>query len=259
MQHLTRRDVLKLLGTLGLALPASSVLMGCDSNRTPFDGEVLIVGSGAAGMASGYLLAQAGLPFRILEASPRYGGRMKSTDSFVDFPIPLGAEWLHVSPDELRATVNDSSVEITTQTIPYQPDDTFGYAENGTYEVVELTDGDRKFVGTTWLDFFKAYIVPSVESAMQFETEIVTVDYQTDRVVLTDRAGATYEADKVIVTVPMKILQQGRVTFAPELPARMQRAIRDANIWSGIKVFLEFREPFYPTFLGFPDSMTDRG
>jgi len=56
---------------------------------------VLIVGAGAAGLACGYFLHQLDIPFRILEAQPVLGGRMRDNRTLADVPPPLGAEWLN--------------------------------------------------------------------------------------------------------------------------------------------------------------------
>lgn len=71
---------------------------------------------------------------------------------------------------------------------------------------------------------------------------------------LTDSLGGIREADKVIVTVPLKQLQTNAVVFQPPLPGYKVKAIQKANIWGGIKVFIPFSEKFYPTLTAFSDS-----
>lgn len=265
---MTRNEFLKISGLLGISIPLQSVFTAC--NKEPlepsdFNGAVLIIGAGAAGMATGYLLAQRGIDFQILEASTTYGGRMKRTTSFVDFPISLGAEWLHIAESELSNIVNNSSTQIATQFEGYQAQDQIGYYEDGDLSYSNLSEEfgkdfvDKKFINSTWLDFFEEYIVPSIRSKMVFNTQITSVDYQGTTVIATDRTGQTYEADKIIVTVPLKILQEGDITFLPQLPSAHRNAIQDAPIWGGIKVFLEFSEHFYPPYLTFPDSETETG
>ena len=48
----------------------------------PFKGKVIIIGAGAGGLSAGYLLAQQGTDFEILEASENYGGRIKINQEF---------------------------------------------------------------------------------------------------------------------------------------------------------------------------------
>ena len=54
------------------------------------------------------------------------GGRMKTTNNFTLFAIPLGAEWLHTGVSLLDEIVNDSTVSVTTQTQTYSPNDIGG-------------------------------------------------------------------------------------------------------------------------------------
>ncbi|MEM9955174.1 MAG: FAD-dependent oxidoreductase [Chloroflexota bacterium] len=244
---------------LGISTSLPSLLTA-NAQEPSFDGSVLIIGAGAAGMSAGYLLQQQGIEFQILEASSNYGGRMKRTTDFADFPIPLGAEWLHRNPSVLDDIVNDATVDIRTQLQAYSSDDIAGYFEDGELYTYSLEDwNDLKFIDSTWFDFFEEYIVPSIEEKMQFNTQILSIDYGNDGVVVTDQDDNTYEADKIIMCVPLKILQDGDISFNPSLPRNKARAIENANIWGGIKVFIEFTEAFYPVALEFPDSYTNDG
>lgn len=220
---------------------------------------MLIIGAGAAGMSAGHLLAQRGVDFRILEAAPSYGGRIKHTRDFVDFPIPLGGEWLHGEPDDLVAIVNDDSVEIPTRLVGYERDDSAGFFDDElTIEPMGIYE-DLKFVGSSWLGFFETLIVPGITDRMTFGTQIVRIDSTGDAIVATDAAGATYEAAAVIVTVPITILRDGDIEFVPPLPDTKVAALDEAKVWGGMKVFVEFSEQFYPATLEFDDSITVDG
>ncbi len=267
-----RRHFLQICGVLGIG----TAVAGCAGtgqvadSAAPVDGaevdgaersdaapSVLIIGAGAAGMSAAYLLSQQGVSFRVLEAAPIHGGRIKRSTDFVDFPIPLGAEWLHDDPETLEEIVNDDEVDINTRLAAYGPGDTVGYFD-GELTIDALEDADLKFVGSTWLDFFDAYVVPSIADRMVFDTQIVAIDH-VDGVVLTDAAGAQHTADAVIVTVPLSVLRDSEIDFTPALPSAKIEAIDSVEVWGGIKVFIEFDEPFFPTFVEFPDSATDTG
>lgn len=264
---MNRKEFIKMCGLLGISIPLHGMLAACSSsNEAPvvvggFSGKVLIVGAGAAGLAAGYLLAQNGIEFEILEASSAYGGRMKQTTSFVDFPIPLGAEWLHVSASELANIVNDSGVQVTTQTTGYDSQDIVGHYEDGQYTtgVMGDPDQDRKFINSTWFDFFSTYIVPSISNNIRFNTAVIDINYSANTAVVTDNHGQTYSADKVLFTAPLKMLQERAIRFTPALPANKQSAIQQADVWGGIKVFIEFTDKFYPVILSFADSETQVG
>ncbi len=267
---MNRREFVAACSLFGISLPFQSFLQSCsEDDEAPiipgdFEGSVLIIGAGAAGMAAGYLLEQLGIEYQILEADTTYGGRFRTDTTFTDFPIPLGAEWLHVSEAELPAIVNNEAVEIDTRLLPYSPTDTSGYFSNGQLTVNEVgsavnDDQDKKFIGSSWFDFFEEYIVPSIQSKMQFNTQITSIDYSGDKVIATDMDGMPYEADRLVLTVPLKLLQLRQVNFRPDLPNNKQNALASATIWSGMKVFLKFSEAFYPTFLYFDDSATNEG
>ena len=89
----------------------------------------------------------------MLEAASTHGGRIKRTNNFVDFPIPLGGEWLHVEEATLARIVNDDTVEITQAMAAYDPDDLAGVVEDGVVAYERAGSWpDLKFVGSTWLD-----------------------------------------------------------------------------------------------------------
>ncbi|NQZ43020.1 MAG: FAD-dependent oxidoreductase [Flavobacteriaceae bacterium] len=267
---MNRKEFVKMCGLFGISIPFQTVLESCnEGSEAPivagdFEGTVLIIGAGAAGMATAYLLAQQGISFRILEADSSYGGRFRTNNTFTDFPIPLGAEWLHVAESELPAIVNDPKVTIETVTLPYSASDTSGFFSNGELTVETVgnavnDDQDKKFIGSSWFDFFETYIVPGIRDRMRFNTQVTSIDYSGNQVIATAADGSTYEADKLVVTVPLKLLQLGQLGFTPELPNNKLNAIANANIWSGMKIFLKFSEAFYPTFLYFDDSQTNEG
>ena len=54
-----------------------------------------------------------------------------------------------------------------------------------------------------------------------------------------------YSADKVVVCVPLKMLQTEQIEFTPLLPKTKTEVIKQAEIWSGFKAFFEFSKPFY--------------
>ena len=59
------------------------------------DTEVVVVGGGAAGIAAGRRLVDAGIECLVVEARPRLGGRSWTIGDGSGFPIDLGCGWLH--------------------------------------------------------------------------------------------------------------------------------------------------------------------
>ncbi len=248
---MTRKDFIKVCGILGIGIPAQSLISGCsDSSDNNFSGKVVIIGAGAGGMASGYLLKKQGIDFEILEASPNYGGRMKINTDFADFPIPLGSEWIHTDKNIFERIVDDNSVDINIETKAYTSNDTFALWENGELEVSSLNDSDLKFVNSSWFNFFEDYILPSINDKISLNTIVQSIDYSGDQVVI-ETQGNQFTADKVIIATPLKILQLGDISFSPALPSDKLDAINETLVWDGFKAFIEFSEKFYDTTIGF--------
>ena len=233
---MTRKEFIKICGILGVSLPLESLLLSCektDELTIPFEGKVIIIGAGAGGLSAGYLLQQQGIDFEILEASAMHGGRMRINTNFADFPIPLGAEWLETGTGIFQEIVNDSSVQVDIQTVADDP--------------------DRKFVNSSWFSFFEEYIVPSISTKIVYNTVVQSIDYSGDQVLITTQNGP-YTADKVVVATPLKILQDGDISFTPNLPQDQLDAINNTIIWEGFKAFFEFSTKFYDDEFEFPIS-----
>lgn len=252
---MTRKDFLKACGLLGIGLPLQPLLSSCEKNPLTPDSKVIVIGAGAAGLSAGYLLQQQNINFEILEASSTFGGRTKTNFDFADFPIPLGAEWLHTDTGVFTELLSDGSASVNT--VPYDESVDYGLWDGEQITVAEAGfDTDRKFVGATWFTFFRDFVEPSITDKISYNKVVQSIDYSGDKIIV-ETASEQYEADKVIFTAPVKILQVGDITFTPELPNRKQNAIDDVVIWDGFKAFIEFSEKFYPTFVGFTDGIAE--
>lgn len=221
--------------------------------------KVIIIGAGAAGLSAAYLLNQAGIEVQVLEASDNYGGRMKRTLEFTDFPISLGAEWLHTKKEFLDKMINDPSVQLNSPTTPYNFKNDYAILEGKQISLKDLGFSiDQKFIGTSWFDFYEKYIVPSIKEKLLFKQVVNSVDYSGDQVLI-NTSDKSFTADKVILTVPVKLLQSKTVLFKPELPDAKKKAIEDITVWGGCKAFIEFSEQFYPSVTGFKISPETAG
>lgn len=239
-----RRDFLAMAALFGINTLASPTRSHA---RTP--NKVIVIGAGAAGLTAGYRLKQRGIDFQILEASNTYGGRMKRNSQFADFPLPLGAEWLHVSPRVFKTIISNPAVNVVVPTIGYNRNDGYGFWDGNALRLSNLGgDTDRKFVNFSWLGFFERYIVPDVVGKIRFRDPVIAIDTTGPKALVQTQSGNTFTADEVIVTVPLKMLQKRQISFTPRLPRRKANAIDKAKVWDGFKAFLEFETSFYPAY-----------
>ncbi len=244
---------------MGIGLPfLTSIIAACEKEviefpefSTSFSGKVLVIGAGASGLAAGYLLSRYNVDFEIIEASPVYGGRVKRASNFVDFPIDLGAEWIHATPAVLSEILNNPELDASIDFITYNPQTLKGYRDGRLqpHNYASNFYSEIKFKSTTWFGFFEQYIVPHFEDKIIYNQPVATIDYSGSKVAVTTIDDTVYEADKVIVTAPIKILQSDTISFVPALPAAKTEAINSISMGDGLKVFIEFKEKFYPDLM----------
>lgn len=259
---MTRKDFIEQSLIMGVGIPFLSTLFlqSCDEGesifprfKTSFSGKVLIVGAGAAGLAAGYLLKYYGVDFEIIEANPVYGGRLKKTDDFADFPIDIGAEWIHTDPKILADIANDPRAREVIDIIVYNPQTVQSW-KNGkmrSHNYISKLYSEWKFKNSTWFDFFEQWIVPEIADKILLNRPVTAINYETDKIILKTTTDDLYEADKVLITSSVKMLQNGYITFLPALPHEKTEAFRKIDMGDGIKIFIEFREKFYPDILAF--------
>ncbi|WP_299551715.1 NAD(P)/FAD-dependent oxidoreductase [Seonamhaeicola sp.] len=260
MKKITRQEFIKSSLILGVSLPfISSFLVSCEDEQgvvlpkfeTNFSGKVIVIGAGASGLCAGYLLQRHNIDFEIIEASSTFGGRVKRATGFADFPIDLGAEWIHASPSILADIVDDPTKNSNIEFITYNPQEISAW-NNGKLREHNYASNfysEYKFKNTTWFGFFERYIVSEFVDKITYNQPIVEIDYSANKVLVRSIDNTVYEADKVLVTVPIKILQGRTINFIPEMPVIKQDAINSISMGDGIKVFIEFKKRFYPDIL----------
>lgn len=82
-------------------------------HRGSRSGQVVIVGAGVAGLAAGQSLREAGVPFTILEARSRIGGRVFTMHPRgLAVPVELGAEFTHGDATEVIDLAGENGLRV---------------------------------------------------------------------------------------------------------------------------------------------------
>jgi monoamine oxidase len=258
---MTRKEFLENSLLMGIGLPflMSSFLKSTNSDQSisrsdvGFKGKVLIIGAGAAGMAAGYALKRYGVDFEILEAASVFGGRLKKAEDFTDFPIDLGAEWIHIEPKLLNEITRNHSPDTAFETMVYNPQ-TIQTWKNGKLRprnYIRSLYSEWKFKDSTWFDFFEENIIPEISDRLKFNKPVSEIDYTSKKIKIVTVDKEIITADKVLVTIPVKLLQNKQITFRPELSEERTKAVNKIFMGDGIKIFVEFKQKFYPDILSF--------
>jgi len=225
---------------------------------------VIVIGAGAAGLTAAYDLKRHNkdMQVQILEAhnenNNMFGGRIRKLSNFADFPIDLGAEWIHGNPNRILKDIvdtkdeeiNDKLRRINTKQYQFAPFHEWRKRQGWVVTVSVEYEYLWKFVNSTWHDFFGEYIVSTLpQDAIHYGCVVKAIDYGADSnnniVKVTCQDGRTFCANQVICTVSLSVLQQEKIQFHPPLPVKKQRAIANATFEPGFKAFLEFSECFY--------------
>ena len=218
-----------------------------------YNGKVIIVGAGAAGLAAAKVLEQNNIDYIILEATNRYGGRLKKDTTLADFPIDIGAEWLHSAPITLNKLKGKRGDKIDEALTPYHLDKTASW-DGKEYKIDPHWQNnfmysflpESKFKETTWYDFVDENIAKTVKHKIQFNSPVTEIDYSENVITVNTKNGNKYEANRILVTVSVGVLQSNTISFIPEMKEEKKQAINSITFHPGFKVALKFSEKFYP-------------
>jgi monoamine oxidase len=79
--------------------------------------------------------------------------------------------------------------------------------------------------------------------------DVASARWESNRVLLTSRSGEELSARAAVSTLPVGVLQSGRVQFAPELPESKRAALRALVMGAVAKVVVRFKERFWPDWM----------
>lgn len=106
-------------------------------------------------------------------------------------------------------------------------------------------DGDFKFENT-YFDVLDTLFARSISEKIYYNKVVKLIDFSKDNVLVKTENDAEFIADKVLVTVPISILKAKSIQFIPALPEEKIIAFSKIGMGPGLKVFIKFREQFYP-------------
>ena len=230
-----------------------------------YSGKVIVIGAGASGLAAANILERNNIDYLILEATDRFGGRLKKDTTLADFPIDLGAEWIHSNPIVFNKIKGVSGTKIEEDLIPYHLESAAKW--NG-FEIKEVSKSkldfmyrflpELKFKSSTWYDFVKDNLANSVKEKILFNSPVKSIDYTSDQVIVKTVDGNVFEADRVLVTVSIGVLKSETIHFIPALDVKKQKAIASVKFRPGLKVALKFSDSFYHNAIGCKSNSGER-
>lgn len=104
----------------------------------------------------------------------------------------------------------------------------------------------RPAAGYTGLMHYLAGTAQKPGCSIHLNSEVSGIKWTANEAVVTTSNGQTYTAAKVLITVPLGVLQQGNIHFSPALPQIMDAA-KQSGFGAIVKILIEFSEPFWTT------------
>ena len=80
---------------------------------------------------------------------------------------------------------------------------------------------------------------------VQYNTQASVINSNEDLITITDGEGNIIEANKVIIAVPVSMLKNGSISFAPGLPEEKSAALSRIGMAPAIKMALDFNKNFW--------------
>merc|ERR1719431_32356 len=209
------------------------------------DYTVIIVGGGISGLSAARSLTENGIKdIIILEARNRLGGRMFTTNRFMDGAYyELGANWINRNDgEELYDYVRNKG-------LPLHDDEVYPVLKEGTESLIKSLESDINNNLDTSNDVVKRR---AKVTEIDWNDDIVTVTYQEGN----DQRQIT--ADHVISTLPVGVLQSKSVSL-PSLSQAKRKAIEDMNPGKRSKIMLHFATQFWSSQFYVKKEKDDQG
>jgi monoamine oxidase len=204
-----RREVIqKLAYTVPAGLAFPSLLSSCDQNKitpTPvYDGNVIIIGAGASGLYAAQQFIDRNIEVKVLEATDRYGGRIRLRQEFFDFPMEEGADWVYGNDNLWYTSIQDSEA-----TLVEYPDNPVYSLDGGIKTETDLANDVDFLSAMAFIDNIPTYNGPdlSIENAVLSAGLKPRVHYIVDAITSNAR-GSSFQ------TVSIKGVSDGEKIWA---------------------------------------------
>lgn len=204
---------------------------------------IVIIGAGLSGLLTAFRLKKDGIPFKILEARNRIGGRVNTVFGTGETLVEMGATWLQNHHQNLIALLNELDLKAFEQYM----DETVLFQQQANSPVQLMTIGKQspsyRIAGGTSNLINTLYQALDDEEVLLNQT-VTRIIFQGDSVRVI--ANEMFEASHVVLAIPPK-LWANRISFEPNLPDDLITIAEQTQTWmeDSIKVALTFKQPFW--------------
>lgn len=207
---------------------------------------VIIIGAGLSGLTTAYYLKKNNIPFQIIEAQDKLGGRIETIQGLLETPMDMGATWFNDVHTNLMDLVKELEIDFFCQhsegkaifqTKSFEPPQIF-YVPNSEQSSFRIRGGTH-----TLIKKLQNYIG---DENIILNTNIVKIHDTGEYITLLDNKGKFYEARTIVSTIPVQLLID-KVEFVPHLPSEVVELMQHVQTWmnGSIKFAVEYETPFW--------------
>ncbi len=204
---------------------------------------ILIIGAGLSGLLTAYRLKKVGIPFKIVEARNRPGGRIHTVTLNSSTPLEMGATWFTDQHTYIKKLLAELQIDYFEQHI----EKTVFYEQSSQTkaQIVQIPDQSKSYRikgGTSQL----------IHRLLQdIEPSDIVFNQTVEKIVLKDHfieviANDVFECDQLILALPPKMWSK-KITFEPQLSSKLSTIANLTQTWmeDSIKVALSYENPFW--------------
>lgn len=204
---------------------------------------VLIIGGGLSGLLIGYRLKVEGIPFKIIEARDRIGGRIYTLSGANETPVEMGATWFGKEHTEVIKLLKELDIAFFEQYMkgtaffqPFSTSPASAIPMPSQPPSYRIADGTTTIINTLAAQLNKEDI---------FLNETVRkIDFSEETVLV--KTNQNHKAAVVILALPPKLWAKN-IEFNPELPKGLSQIAlaTHTRMETSIKVALTYKTPFW--------------
>ena len=175
---------------------------------------IVIIGAGLSGLLTAYLLKKEGIPFKILEARNRVGGRINTIYREDEAPVEMGATWFTSQHFNLINLLKELEIPFFEQKIGTQV--FYQFSELTPTKVLEIPaeSSSYRIAGGTSNLINKLFETIGSENVLLNE---VVEEINFNQNSFTIKAKETFECEAVVLALPPKLWAK-IINFKPGLP-----------------------------------------
>ena len=208
---------------------------------------VVIVGGGLSGLSAAYQLNKHDIPFLLLEARDRLGGRILSAPTGA---LDLGPSWFWPGQRQIASLIDE--LDLKNSVYP-QASEGLSVMEYGDGSL-QKSLGGASMAGSNRLDGGMKRLIDTLANGLstdclQTESLVQHISQTSDGVVAsTLQAGVEHymQARHCILALPPRVVSQS-INFEPGLPSKDRQLLSQIPTWMACqaKLVAEYTEPFW--------------